>query len=217
VVREMHAGLAYVRRSRLLLSIISVAMVAFLGAGALSVLDVVFVTRALHQPSDTVGVLLVASGLGQLAGGILSFQFAPRLAHMYHRVLAVSIAFSGVMVLIYSVTPSLESAVVVLFIGGLGFPVMFMAFMTMIQIAVENAFMGRVMSLISTCMAVVMIISTAAGGALTDVFGVRQVIAAGGVSLVAGGLLALRLVRSMPEKRAEEPAAAPVESPSLAT
>src|SRR5256885_1379187 len=64
VTAEMLAGLRYVRHSRLLVSLIAVAFVALLGVGALSVLDVVFVTRALHLPTTAVGVLLTANGAG---------------------------------------------------------------------------------------------------------------------------------------------------------
>ncbi|HEY8741454.1 MAG TPA: MFS transporter, partial [Chloroflexota bacterium] len=84
---EMRAGLAYVRRSHLIRSIMIVVFIALLGVGGLSVLDVVFVTRALHVRTEAVGLLLSASGVGQLCSGVLVSVLSKRLTRFYHRLL----------------------------------------------------------------------------------------------------------------------------------
>jgi MFS family permease len=69
--------------------------------------------------------------------------------------------------------------------------------------------MGRVMSLVNMGMAVAMIASLTFGGVLTDLFGVRQVIAGGAVILIAAGLLTLARITSTPAPRqVPEPIAA---------
>lgn len=195
---EMAAGLRYVRRSRFLMSLIAFVFVALLGVGGLSVLDVVFVTRALHMRSEDVGVLLSVTGVGQLLGGIAIALLSRWAAGRYHRILAAAVMLNGIGTFIYAHTPTLPVAAAVLFFVGVGFPPIMVAFMTMIQLAAENEYMGRVMSLVNTGMAVAIILSMTASGTLTDLFGVRQVISAGGVILVVAGVLGLFLIRSTP-------------------
>jgi len=61
--------------------------------------------------------------------------------------------------------------------------------------------MGRVMSLVNTGMAVAIIASVTFGGALTDLFGVRQVIGGGAALLIVAGLLSLVIIRATPAPR----------------
>ena len=210
----INEGLGYVRRSRFLVSLIVFVFVALLGVGGLSVLDVVFVTRALHEPSEAVGALLTVTGVGQLIGGVASWLLSRWAAGRYHRVLGASVIVSGVGTLIYAQTPTLTIAAVVLFFVGLAFPPIIVSLNTMIQLAVEDQFMGRVMSLVGTSMAVAIILSTTASGALTDLFGVRQVISAGGGILVVAGVIALFLIRSTPTGKIPPPESSP--EPALA-
>jgi MFS family permease len=201
VAREMADGLRYVRRSQLLMSLVAIAAVAALGFGALSVLDVVFVTRALHLQSATVGLLLTASGLGELSGGILMSVFGNRMGRRYHLVLGLTVIVGGTAFLGYAVAPNLWVAAVALAVVGLMFPPIIVSFMTMVQWVTDDAFMGRVNSVINTSMAVMMIMSLVSGGALTDLFGVRQVIAGAAVLLGASGVLSLFLIRTTPAPR----------------
>jgi len=219
VVDEMRAGLGYVRRSHLLIALTGVAFVALLGVGALSVLDVVFVTRALHLRAETVGVLFTASGAGQVIGGLVMALVGGRVARRYHLLLGAATVANGVTLVGYAVAPSLPVAAVVLFIGGLSFPPLIVSFMTLIQLVTDDLYMGRVMSMVNTGMAVAMIASVAAGGALTDLFGVRQVIGGGAALLIVAGLLSLWVIRDTPRPRVTEvaePSLAPAAAASVA-
>lgn len=215
VGQEMLEGLRYVGRSRFLVSIIVFVFIALLGVGGLSVLDVVFVTRALHEPSEAVGALLTVTGVGQLAGGIGSWLLSRWAAGRYHRVLGVSVIVSGVATLAYAHTASLTAAAVVLFFAGVAFPPIIVSLNTMVQLAVEDQYMGRVMSLVGTAMAVAIILSTTASGALTDLFGVRQVITGGGGILVIAGVVALLLIRATPTGKISAPSPVLSEEPAL--
>ncbi|MDQ2741503.1 MAG: MFS transporter [Chloroflexota bacterium] len=200
---EMFAGLGYVIRSRLLLSLVAMAAIAGLGFGALSVLDVVFVTRALHLRSDAVGLLLSASGLGELAGGIAMSVIANRIGRWYHLLLGISVIISGSALVAYSIANSLLVAALVLSVVGLMFPPIIVSFVTMQQRVTEDAFMGRVNSIVNTAMGLMMLLSLIAGGALTDLLGVRRVIAGGAAVLLASGVVSLLLIRSTPVPRTE--------------
>jgi predicted MFS family arabinose efflux permease len=216
VLREMRAGLRYVRRSSLLVALLAMAFVAMLGVGALSVLDVVFVTRALHLRSETVGLLLTVNGVGILTGGIVLSLLSARLTRSYHWLLGGACIVVGLGYVAYALAPTLLAAAIVLFVVGLALPPLSVSAMTMVQLVTEDAFMGRVMSLLNTSMAVATLASLACGGVLTDLFGVRQVIAGGAVLLTAAGLLSLLLIRTTPTRQrglAEDAAATPVPAP----
>ncbi len=201
VATEMRDGLRYVRRSRLLVSLTLVAFVAMLGVGALSVLDVVFVTRALRLRSETVGVLLASSGVGELLGGVVMALLGAWAARRYHRLLGLAMAAYGLGLVVYALAPTLLAAAAVLFLVGAMLPPILVSFMTLIQLTTDDAYMGRVNSLVNTGLSVAIIASVAFGGVLTDVFGVRQVIGGGAILLVISGVLALRVIRSTPAPR----------------
>jgi MFS family permease len=208
---EMISGLRYVQRSPLLVSMTVLVFVFFLGFGALSVLDVVFVNRALHLPPDTVGVLYGVSGAGELAGGIAMTAVGTWAALRYHRLLAGAVLICGIGFVVYAAAPVLWVAAVAVLVVGSMFPPTIVSFMTMMQYVTEDAFMGRVNSVINTSLSSSMIVSMAAGGALSDLFGVRQVIAAAAIFLIGTGCLTLVLIRCTPQPRS----AGNVPSPSF--
>ena len=203
VLTEMRDGLRYVRRSRLLSSLVVVAFVALLGVGALGVLDVVFVNRALHLRAETVGVLFAANGLGQLLGGLAIFALGTRVAHRYHLLLGLAVLANGLALVGYALAPSLLVAALAVFLSGIAFTPLIISFMTILQLAAEDAYMGRVNSLVNTGMAVAMLLSLSSGGALADLFGVRQVIGGGAAILALAGLLSLAMIRATPVRQPE--------------
>jgi MFS family permease len=198
---EMVDGLRYVRRSHLLTSLAVLCFVFMLGFGALTVLDVVFVNRALHLPANTVGVLFGVSGVGELAGGIVMTATGVWAVRRYHHILASAILLCGAGFAVYSLAPSLAIAAGALMVVGLMFPPVIVSFTTMIQYVTEDAFMGRVNSVMNTALSSAMIVSMAIGGALADLFGVRQVIGSAAMILMATGCLNFILIRSTPEPR----------------
>lgn len=212
---EMRAGLDYVRRSPTTMAIIAVVFIALLGAGALNVIDVVFVTRALHLRSETVGVLFTASGAGQLVGGAAIMAISGWAATRHHLVLGAATVLVGGGVLVYAAAPDLVAAAASLFFTGLMLTPLMVSFNSLIQLEIEDAFMGRVMSLINSAITVASVISLASGGALADLFGVRRVMDAAGLLIVISGLATFALIRSTPRRapgapaRDEAPAAHP--------
>lgn len=196
---EMADGLRYVRRSQLLTALAVLVFVFFLGFGALSVLDVVFVNRALHLPANTVGALFASSGVGELIGGIVMAAVGAWAARRYHLLLGGGVLICGFGFAVYAAAPSLWIAGVALLVVGLMFPPVVVSFTTMMQYVTEDAFMGRVNSVMNTALSAAMIVSMALGGALADLFGVRQVIGVAAAILVATGCLNFVLIHSTPE------------------
>ena len=98
---------------------------------------------------------------------------------------------------------------IAVFLSGVAFTPLIISFMTILQLAAEDAYMGRVNSLVNTGMAVAMLVSLSSGGALADLFGVRQVIGGGAAILALAGLLSLAMIRATPVRQPaiEEPVA----------
>jgi len=201
--RELRDGLAYVHRSPLLLALIVVVFVALLGVGALTVIDVVFVTRALHRPAANAGVLFLANGAGQLLGGLLVALTSAWAAHRYHLLLGGATLVCGAAFSVYALAPTLPVAAMAVAVAGLSLPSILVSFTTLTQLATVDAFMGRVLSLINALVTIATIMSLAVSGVLTDLLGVREIIGVAAALLLLSGALALVAINSTPGARAQ--------------
>ncbi|MGH2344096.1 MAG: MFS transporter [Chloroflexota bacterium] len=198
LAEEITAGLTYVRRRAQLMGLFSTAFVYCLGVGALTVLDVVFINRALHLRPDTVGMLYLANGVGAFAGSTLMLVAGTRLARSYHHLVRWPVIANGGALLVYALAPSLDVAMVAVGAVGFLFSIALVSFITLIQLNAEDRVMGRVMSICNMTVAAGLLISLAWGGALADLLGVRQVIGTGAVFIVLCGALNFRMVRQTP-------------------
>lgn len=195
---ELRAGWDYVRRSPLLRVILVVRCLTMLGIGALSVLDIVFVTRALHQRSEVVGLLFVAMGAGEAMGSVLVFVGHDWLQQRYHRLLGLAVLANGVCNLAYAGAPTLLIAAALLGGVGLSLPAITVAAATLLQRGTDDSVMGRVVSVIGTAASVAMITSTACGGVLADLLGVRPAIGLAAVVLIIAALIACAFLWMLP-------------------
>ena len=197
-VDELREGLGYVRRSRLLRGIAVVTGLTMLGIGALSVLDVVFVTRALHLPVATAGVLFTAMGAGEAVGSVLVSLMHGRLRRHYHQVLSLAVLANGLCNVAYAGAPTLVVAALLMGGVGLSLPAIAVASTTLVQRATDDRVMGRVVGVIGTISSVAMIASTVGGGVLVDRVGVRVVIGGAATLLVVAALVAYALLWTLP-------------------
>jgi predicted MFS family arabinose efflux permease len=198
VLREMAEGLRYVQRSSLLAGLLLCAFVFNLGAGALSVIDVVFVTRALHLRPETAGVLLMANGLGGIAGGLLMTLSSMWVRQRYHRLLGVTVLANGLGYLAYALASSLAAGTVALVLVGVAFIPALVAYQTIVQLASDDRVRGRVLSIFSTAIAAGMLASLSCAGVLIDLWGVRTVIGGAATLILVCGFLCCVLVRETP-------------------
>jgi predicted MFS family arabinose efflux permease len=176
----------------------STAFVYCLGVGALTVLDVVFISHVLHRRPETVGVLYLANGAGAFVGSTLMLVAGSRLARHYHHFVRWPVLANGGALLAYALAPSLRVAVVAVGAVGFFFSIALVSFLTLIQLSAEDRVMGRVMSLCNMTIAAGLLISLAWGGALADLLGVRQVMGTGAVIIALCGVLNALLVRETP-------------------
>jgi predicted MFS family arabinose efflux permease len=194
----MAAGLRYVRHSTLLAGLLLCAVVFNLGAGALSVLDVVFVTRALHLRPESAGILLMANGLGALTGGLLMTLGSAWVRQGYHRLLGLTVLAIGLAYLAYAFAPSLLASTVAVALVGMAFIPALVSYQTIVQLAGDDALRGRVLSLFSAGIAAGMLASLSCAGVLIDLWGVRAVIGSAAILILGTGVLCCLLVRVTP-------------------
>jgi MFS family permease len=201
VLSEMLEGVRYLGRTPLLVTLTGAAVIALLGLGGLSVMDVIFVTHALHLGSELAGVLMASYGAGNLVGGAAMWLASSKVRRRYHVVLWSAGLANGVALLAYACMPTLPLATVALFLAGTVWPPVLVSWLTLIQLATDEALMGRVMSIARMSFSVTMIVSLSCAGALADAVGVRQTIALGAAFLLLAGMFDLALVRATPASR----------------
>jgi predicted MFS family arabinose efflux permease len=215
LAREIVTGVRYVWRTVILRYLLGNAFVYCLGAGTLSVLDVLFISRALHLHTNLVSALYMANGAGALLGSTVMTLTARRAGGRYHQILSWCVVANASAVLLYALSPTLAVAMVAVGIAGLAFSMGLTSFITLIQLATPNALMGRVMSVCNMTVAAGLICSLSCGGLLADKLGVREVAGGCALMLLLCGALCFALIRETPAPAAAPAAAAPVLVPEL--
>ncbi len=100
VLRELAAGYLFVVKTRVLLMIVFLGLIAMLGAGALNALDIIFVNQNLHVSASLYGPLIAVGGVGTLLGAIIAGFATKKLTPKY--LLVGGVFFTGVGIMVYS-------------------------------------------------------------------------------------------------------------------
>lgn len=186
VMRELGAGFSFVGRTRVLLMVTLLALIAMLGAGALNALDIVFVSRNLHVNSALYGPLAAAGGLGALVGaigaGLLASKMSPR------RMLTVGVFLTGLAILIYSFQTIYIAGLIFNFLAGVPQGGIDVGFGPLLIHTTPRTMMGRVQSVIDTAMFGISLLSIALAGFFGQFIPVNVIFAIGGILILAAGL-----------------------------
>ena len=217
LVREIGDGVRYLARHRILRFLVLNAFIFCLGAGTLSVLDVLFISRVLHLHTQMVSTLYAISGCGALVGSTVLTMVGPRIAGRYHLVMGWFSLLQGCAVVLYALAPTLAVALVAVAMVGFCFTLAVTSYITIIQLATPDALMGRVLSVCNMTVAAGLICSLTFGGVLADRFGVRQVAGTCAAMIVLAATLSLLLVRETPVRSEQAPSAAPSDVPAVAS
>ncbi|MGO8684268.1 MAG: MFS transporter [Thermoleophilia bacterium] len=183
---QIRAGLQYAWRAwELRVPLLMMAVIGTL-AYNFSVLLPLFATDVFHRGAGTYSSLMVAMGIGALAGGL---TIASRQRPSHRLLVVVSLAFGGA-ILAVAAAPTLALCLAMLVLMGAA-SVMFIATAnSLLQLNSSGAMRGRVMSL----WAVVFLGSTPIGsplvGFLAGHYGARFALAVGGVATVLSALWA---------------------------
>jgi MFS family permease len=144
MVDDLRTGWQYVanslpiRSALILLAIVSTASMPY------TVLMPAIAAQELHGGPNTLGLLMAASGVGALLGGI--YLAGRRTIVGLGRVILIGTLTLGVSLLGFSVTTNVWLAAVLLAFTGGGFIVQMASTNTIIQTIVDESFRGRVMS-----------------------------------------------------------------------
>jgi MFS family permease len=162
-----------------------------------STLMPVFAGTILGGGERTLGWLLGASGLGALAGSL--YLASRRTVVGLIRVIAISCATTGTMLLLFSVSRSFEFSLVLLVISGFAIVTQMAASNTVLQTLVDDDKRGRVMALFSMAFLGVAPLGSLLSGAVATWFGAPTSIAiAGVICLLAATTFALNIKRLRP-------------------
>lgn len=145
ILADLLAGLAYIRRHRIIMSLIGIAVVAGLFGMAFGTLLPVFADKVLGGEVGSYSVLLLGMGIGGLSGSVLLAYFG-NLKNSPQLQLFAGVGF-GLGLALFSRMTSLPASVTVLVLVA-GCSTAFGAINnTILQSIVNDEFRGRVMSI----------------------------------------------------------------------
>jgi MFS family permease len=141
---EFVAGLKMFIGNRFLVALLSIAVVAQLGTGAINALNVFFLTDNLHAAATLLGVLSMAFGLGSIVGALLAGRIV-RLIKARNVVWLGMIA-GGVLLGAYARQSRFIPALVLTFLFMIPVTALNTGLSPLLLAATPKAFMGRMMA-----------------------------------------------------------------------
>jgi MFS family permease len=188
-VREVSAGFRAIAADRGLLTLVGVYAAQTVVAGASGVFVVVLALEELEIGNAGVGVLDSIMGIGALAGGFVALVLAQRgrLALDF----GVGVLLWSLPLLLLALRPSLEIAVVVFLMIGLGNSIVDINAYTILQRLVPDEVMGRVFGAVESVLIATMALGALAAPLLVELAGLATmfVVLGGAVGALAIVLL----------------------------
>ena len=192
VLRDLRAGWNYVahsvpiRTALLLLAIVSTSGIPY------TVLMPALTAEELHGGPNTLGLLMAASGVGALVGGVYLAQRETVVG--LGRVIFVGTLLFGASLVGFSATHTVWLAALLLAIAGGGFIVQMAATNTIIQTIVDEEFRGRVMAFYTMAFFGTTPLGSLIAGVSADRIGGPLTVRVGGaICIVAGAWFGYRL------------------------
>jgi MFS family permease len=204
--RDLADGLAAFRASPALLTALLAFGLAMVAAGLNNVAEIFLAERALHRGAFGYGLLWTATGIGLVAGSLLSGSLLDRreVRNIYPLVFlpwAVGLFAAGV-------APSIWFAAAAMVVAGVGNGLTFPMTVVIVQRNTSDQLRGRAFTMIISVHNAVLGLAMVAAGALVANVGPRwtYVLAAG--ALLLGAATAFALLRTTPAPAAfgDEPA-----------
>ena len=186
VLRELAAGYLFVVKTRVLLMIVFLGLIAMLGAGALNALDIIFVNQNLHVSASLYGPLIAVGGVGTLLGAIIAGFATKKLTPKY--LLVGGVFFTGVGIMVYSFLTWYPLALVVNFLIGIPQAAINIGFGPLLLGVTPQTMMGRVQSVIETAMFGISLVSIGLAGYFGQFVPVSIIFLVSGVLIVLSGI-----------------------------
>lgn len=194
-LREAFAGFGTVARDSRLRLIIGLYGMQTLAAGALNVLIVVLALEVLDLGNAGIGFLNSGVGVGGLLGGLVALGLVgrTRMASDF----GVGLALVGIPVALIAAFPHTAPALVLLALFGVGVTVVDVAGLTLLQRAVPDEVLTRVMGVVQSVFVGTLGLGAIIAPALISGLGNRWALVAVGAPLPICAALAWRQLRSL--------------------
>jgi MFS family permease len=185
VLKDLHTGWRYVvdsvpiRSALILLAIVSTAGMPY------TVLMPAIAAKELHGGPNTLGMLMAASGIGALTGGV--YLAGRETVVGLGRVMLIGTLTFGTSLIAFSLTSNVWAAAVLLAIAGGGFIVQMASTNTIIQTIVDESFRGRVMAFYTMAFFGTAPIGSLFAGMAADRLGAPLTVRIGGIACVLAG------------------------------
>jgi len=200
--REFKDGLRFFASNHTLRTVLVAVCIAMVGGGALSGLNIFFVTENLHTSSRYYGVAGMIVGVGSMAGTVLASLTVRRLG--LSRMLWLSMVLTGCLVIVYSRLTSFVPALVVLFVLSMPNVAINVVISPLMLRVTPRPMMGRVASVLNPTISIANVIALAGAGLLAStvlsdfhgtLLGVRfgpvdTIFTGAGLLVIIGGLYA---------------------------
>jgi MFS family permease len=163
---EFVAGLKMFAQNRFLVAMLSIAVVAQLGTGAIEALNIFFLTDNLHAAPKLLGLVSMAFGLGAIAGALLSGRLV-KLISARNLIWAGMIA-GGVLFGVYSRQSSLVPGLIAIFVFMIPVTALNTGLSPLLLAVTPKEYMGRMMAVFSPVNMAASTISVVLAGTLAS-------------------------------------------------
>ncbi|CAG7645010.1 MFS transporter [Actinacidiphila bryophytorum] len=202
LLTEFRAGLRFFARSRFLVALLVLAAIGQLGMGALSTLNVFFVTGNLHGSAEQFGYFGMAMGFGGIAGALCAGRAVKLIGA--RRTTWIGLLITGTLLFVYSRQDNVVAGLVLMLTFAIPLTTLNTAMSPLLLAATTREFRGRVVAVFYPLTRLSSLLAAAlsgwlAGGGLPH-FGrtvagmhftpVDTIIAGAGVLVVAAGVYA---------------------------
>ena len=145
---EVKSGLSYISANRPILILIIMTSINNLFIMGPAIIGIpVFVREILNEDFTTLAILESAMALGMLCGSFIIIKFFKNLSLV--KILFFGIIFDGITYSFLYFTNSTWLAIIILFIHGLGIPLIVVSRTNLIQKYIPNEFRGRIFSMVN--------------------------------------------------------------------
>ena len=189
--KELADGFRYVMSKKVLKSMGGIFAVCGLAVGLISPLMIFITIEKLGMPKESLQWLLMANGIGMLAGGGIVMTFAKKISPQ--KLLAIGIFTSMLFTVSIGWSTSFTVTLVLQVLNGIFFPCIHIGINTIILKYSEEAFIGRVNGVLSPLFMGMMVIGMSAAGVVKIPLTLSGVYTVSGVLFLIGSLLVVPL------------------------
>jgi MFS family permease len=215
-IADMHEALTYARKDHALGALMFSKATFGIGAGLVGILAIL-VTNGFDGGDAATGLLIGARGLGAALGPLIAARLiGPSVSRLLRLCGVAGLIFGGAY-LVVSVAPTLAVAALFVFVAHLGGGSQWTLSTFGLQLRAPDAVRGRILAGDLAFATLVLSVSTAASGAMSQQLGPRPAIAAFSVLALVAGSAYLLVTRRLRGRLAREEAATPAVDVRAAT